>query len=352
MDPAFWSGRRVLLTGHTGFKGSWAALWLRHMGAQVHGLALAPEGPANLYEKLGGVVAEPQAWCDLRDLDAVRCAVDAARPDFVLHMAAQAFVRRSYAEPVATFETNVQGTVNLLEALRGQEGLRGIVAVTSDKVYRNDGSGRAFRETDPLGGCDPYSASKAACEHAVAAYAASFFEPAGVRVATVRGGNVIGGGDFSQDRILPDIWRAIATDKPLVMRNPASTRPWQHVLDCLSGYFTLAEYLLSDASTPRQINIGPSLDATLPVLRLAEIFIRSYGADTAIEFDPTPQPPEAPHLSIDPCLAAERLGWQGSLDMEQAVRLTAEWYARHDRGGDARALCLEQIDQYLTGPAS
>ncbi len=348
-DPSFWRGRRVLLTGHTGFKGAWAALWLREMGAEVHGLALAPEAAPNLHALLHAEEDSSSGWCDLRDPQAVTTSVQSAMPEIVLHMAAQSVVRRGYAEPVETFATNVQGTVNLLEALRATESVKAIVVITSDKVYRNDGKGRAFREDDALGGKDPYSASKACAEHVTAAYAASFLEPKGVRVASARGGNVIGGGDFTVDRILPDIWRATAAGAPLMMRSPKSVRPWQHVLDCLAGYFVFTEHLLSDAETPRHINIGPDMDDTLEVLPLAEAFIAAYGRSIPIEIDTSPQPPEAPMLRIDPRLAAERLGWRGRIDARNATRLAAEWYAGYDAGKDARSLCLGQIESYAMG---
>ena len=346
-DPSFWRGRRVLLTGHTGFKGAWAALWLRRMGADVCGLSLAPEGSPNLYDLLNPQTSAD--WCDLRNPQSVTACVQRAMPEIVLHMAAQSVVRRGYAAPVETFATNVQGTVNLLEALRETEGVKAVMVITSDKVYRNDGKGRAFQEEDPLGGKDPYSASKACAEHVTSAYAASFLEPKGVRVASARGGNVIGGGDFTVDRILPDIWRATSAGTPLQMRSPRSVRPWQHVLDCLAGYFVFTEQLVSNDEAPRHINIGPDIEDTLEVLPLAETFISAYGKTVPIEIDTSPQPPEAPMLRIDPRLAATCLGWRGRIDARKAARLAAEWYAGYDAGVAAQSLCIEQIESYANG---
>ncbi|MDB5463805.1 MAG: CDP-glucose 4,6-dehydratase protein [Phenylobacterium sp.] len=236
LDRAFWRGQRVLLTGHTGFKGSWAAVWLERLGAEVTGLALAPDQSPSLFELAGVETLTRSLVVDLRDRAAVEAALAGRSFDLVLHMAAQPIVRTAIAEPVETFATNVMGTVHLLQALRVQAALKAALAITSDKVYANAETGRAFAEGDALGGKDPYSASKAATEIAVQSFAKSYFEPAGVPLATARGGNVIGGGDFSPDRIVADIVRAARAQQPVVLRHPEATRPWQHVLDCLAGY--------------------------------------------------------------------------------------------------------------------
>lgn len=249
-DPGFWAGKSVLVTGHTGFKGGWLTLWLSALGANVTGLALSPETKPSLFELADIGSSCRSEIADLRDASAVKRVVRAARPEIVLHLAAQALVRRSYREPGATFATNAQGTANLLDALADAPDLKAILAITSDKVYANDESGRAFREDDALGGHDPYSLSKAAAEHVVAGFRAAIFEKKGIALATARGGNVIGGGDYSEDRIVPDIVRAAASGVPLVLRNPSATRPWQHVLDCLCGYLVFAERLAGGEGAP------------------------------------------------------------------------------------------------------
>jgi len=239
----FWRGRRVLLTGQTGFKGAWASVMLADLGADVTAFALEPQTDPNLWQSVGRDVAIESIHADLRDASDVARICSAAEPEIVLHMAAQAQVRESYRDPVGTFASNILGTVNLLQALRASVKLRAVLVVTSDKVYANPEAGTAFAENAPLGGSDPYSASKGATEIAVRSYAESFFSPAGVPLATARGGNVIGGGDFSSDRLVPDLYRAARNGVAVELRYPAATRPWQHVLDCLAGYFTYAEYL-------------------------------------------------------------------------------------------------------------
>jgi len=274
-DPKFWAGQRVLLTGHTGFKGSWASLWLEQLGADVQGLALAPVHSPDLYGQLGAIDRHHARLLDIADAVAVRAAVTEARPGLVLHMAAQPLVRASYADPARTFATNVQGTVNLLDALADTASAKAILIITTDKVYRNNGEGRRFVESDPLGGHDPYSASKAAAELATSAYAHSRL--AGVPLATARGGNVIGGGDWSPDRLVPDVWRALHAAQPLQLRYPKATRPWQHVLDCLSGYFCFLEDL-ARAAPPRALNFGPAADdPPLTVADMAEGMAKSLG---------------------------------------------------------------------------
>lgn len=325
LSPAFWRGKRVLLTGHTGFKGAWAALWLRRLGAQVTGFALAPHTDPSLHRILGapdgciGDIAEPAA---------VRAAVAAADPEVVIHMAAQALVRRSYAEPARTFAVNALGTAHLLDALRGRDCR--ILAVTSDKVYANDESGRAYAEDATLGGSDPYSASKAAAEHVIAAYRQSY----GMRVAVARAGNVIGGGDWAADRLVPDIWRAGRAGKPLRLRHPAATRPWQHALDCLHGYLLYAQ----DAAAAPALNFAPAGESAT-VAQTAEHLLGGHGW----ERDPQPGPPEHKVLRLDPALAARTLGWRCKLSAEQALDWTADWYRAFDAGRDMRAECLRQI---------
>ncbi|RVI05326.1 CDP-glucose 4,6-dehydratase, partial [Sinorhizobium meliloti] len=242
-DPEFWAGKRVLLTGHTGFKGSWAAVWLKEMGAHVTGYALPPASRPSLHDLLHPSGALGGQFGDIRDGEALATIARKSEPEIVLHMAAQPLVRESYAAPAETFDVNVMGTVRLLEAARATPSVKAVLVVTTDKVYRNDESGRHFRESDTLGGHDPYSGSKAACELAVATWRSAYLRECGIRVATARGGNVIGGGDFSADRLVPDVVRAALSGTRLNIRSPLATRPWQHVLDCLNGYFLFAEAL-------------------------------------------------------------------------------------------------------------
>lgn len=351
-DPAFWRGKRVLLTGHTGFKGAWAALWLAEMGAEVHGLALAPEGEQNLFDLATIASSLQHHVVDIRDAEAVSATVARAAPEIVLHLAAQPLVRRSYREPTLTFETNVMGTAHLLDAvLNAANGddrrTRAILVITSDKVYANDEHGRAFQEGDALGGHDPYSASKAAVEMLVHA-SQSRASALGIALGTARGGNVIGGGDYSEDRIIPDIVRAAVRREPVILRNPGSTRPWQHILDCLSGYFVLAEALASEPDMPHALNIGPDPGVPITVADLAEAIAPALGLQESwrLAADADKQPREMNSLSLDPTLARTRLGVHDRLAGRAALEWTAEWYAGVMAGRPARMLCLEQIAAY------
>jgi CDP-glucose 4,6-dehydratase len=345
-DPEFWQGRKVLLTGHTGFKGSWAALWLREMGAEVHGFSLAPESEPSLWAELGGEVVASEVLADLADREAVRRAVETVRPEIVLHMAAQALVRRSYLEPVETVATNALGTVHLLDALRGSPGLRAVLVITTDKVYANNDCGRDFVEDDPLGGHDPYSASKAAAEILTRSFAASFFEGQGIPVATARAGNVVGGGDWSADRLIPDVCRAARGGTPLRLRFPDATRPWQHVLEPIAGYLTYAQALAGDPGVPRALNFGPMPGTAMTVSQVADAVSAALGLDRAWTLDTGDHPPEMRLLSLDPSRAAESIGWTPRLDARETIEWTASWYAAHAEGGPARDLCLQQIKEY------
>jgi CDP-glucose 4,6-dehydratase len=349
LDPGFWRGKRVLLTGHTGFKGSWAAIWLSRLGAEVTGLALAPDQTPNLFELAGVEALTRSLIVDLRDAAAVDVALTGCSFDLVLHMAAQPIVRTAIAEPVATFATNVMGTVHLLQALRAQASLRAALVITSDKVYANAETGRAFAEDDPLGGKDPYSASKAATEIAVQSFAKSYFEPAGRPLATARGGNVIGGGDFSRDRIVADIVRAARGQEPVVLRHPEATRPWPHVLDCLAGYLIYLQALATDPATPRAMNFGPRPGgAEVTVGELATLGVEALGA-RPWRHEPDPTSLEARSLAIDAGLARRALGFESRLDARDAVALTMDWHRRQANGEDALALCREEIAAYEGG---
>ena len=346
LDPAFWRGKRVLLTGHTGFKGGWAAIWLDGLGAEVTGLALAPDQTPSLFELAGVANLTESLIVDLRSPADVEAALAGRGFDLVLHMAAQPIVRTAIADPVATFASNVMGTVHLLQALRAQTRLQAVLAVTSDKVYANAEAGRAFAEGDPLGGKDPYSASKAATEIAVQSFAKSYFEPAGVPLATARGGNVIGGGDFSADRIVADIVRAARGQQPVVLRHPEATRPWQHVLDCVAGYLTYLQALATEPSTPRAMNFGPRPGGReMTVGELATLGVEALGAQPW-RHQPDPQSIEAKSLAIDASLAGDALGFQSRYDAPEAVALTMDWYRRQAEGEAALDLCRAQIADY------
>jgi CDP-glucose 4,6-dehydratase len=353
-DSNFWRGRRVLVTGHTGFKGAWLALWLEHLGAEVCGYALAPKTNPNLFEDLADWHGLSSTIGDIRDRDALKIGCKFADPGVVFHLAAQSLVRRGHADPQTTFSTNVQGTATLLEALDECPELQAVVAVTSDKCYHNDGNGLPFVETDPLGGDDPYSASKAAQEIICQGWNRGRYQSRkrAPRLGTARAGNVIGGGDWSKDRILPDFFRALAKDETVTLRNPQATRPWQHVLEPLNGYLAYAERLVRDSerSLPTALNFGPDAGESQTVawlveqaseqLRVANKTIPEWLTDTGIN------PPEVENLALDPSLAGKVLGWQPVLPQEVGVAWTVEWYTRVNDGEAAREVCLEQIARY------
>ena len=345
-DPAFWAGKRVLLTGHTGFKGSWAAVWLTQMGAQVTGLSLAPDQTPALFDQARVASLVDSHVVDLRDQAAVEALVSACRFDLVLHMAAQPIVRTSIEDPVGTFASNIMGTAHLLQALRAQPALAAVLVVTSDKVYANNEQGRAFQETDALGGKDPYSASKAGAEIVTQSFARSYYEKAGVPLATARGGNVIGGGDFSRDRLVADIVRAGQAQAVTVLRHPEATRPWQHVLDCVAGYLVSLERLASDPAAPRALNFGPRPGG--PEVSVGELATRATQALGAKPWrhEPDPHSLEARSLGIDASLARQVLGFESRLDAPVAVDWTMDWYRAQADGGDALALMRDQISRY------
>ena len=331
LKPAFggcFAGRRVLVTGHTGFKGSWLTLWLQSLGAVVGGLALDPEGDDSHWSLLG-LDLPLDARVDLRNAQAVRAVIDDFRPEIVFHLAAQALVRRSYREPADTFAVNVAGVVNLLEAVRGCDAVRVVVNATTDKVYEPPAPPGGYAELHPLGGHDPYSASKACAEIVCASYRRSFFgagaSAAAVRLATARAGNVIGGGDWAEGRLVPDLVRAAGSGQPLRLRNPGATRPWQHVLEPLSGYLRLAQRLLQERSLAEAWNFGPSADATLTVAQLVAR-MQALWPSVVVEHDVGQQPHEAEHLTLDCTKAAARLGWAPAWDAATTVQRTLDWY--------------------------
>jgi CDP-glucose 4,6-dehydratase len=359
-EPHFddvYRGRRVLVTGHTGFKGSWLALWLHRLGAEVHGFALEPPTEPSLFREaeVEGCLASHRIG-DIRDHAGLTAHVSAVQPEIVFHLAAQPLVRRSYLEPRETYDVNVMGTVNMLEAVRAAGSVRVCQLVTSDKCYENREWALAYRENDPMGGFDPYSSSKGCAELVAAAYRRSFFTAgaAGMvaSLATARAGNVIGGGDWAEDRIVPDCIRALEAGLPVPVRNPRAVRPWQHVLDALGGYLHLAARQWSDpVAFSDAWNFGPLVTGTLPVLKLAELVVAEWG-DGAIWTDPAAARAGAVHeaamLRLDIAKAQSLLGWQPLLDTAEAVRLTVQWHRMHRHAPPTRAreLCGLQIDHY------
>jgi CDP-glucose 4,6-dehydratase len=350
-DPNFWTGKRVFLTGHTGFKGTWARLWLTRMGARVTGYALAPETAPSLHNLVCTAGLEREIIADIRDQSTLRSSLQECDPEIILHMAAQPLVRRSYLAPAETFEINVMGTVNLLEAARSVQALKALLVVTTDKVYSNDETGRNFTESDRLGGHDPYSGSKAAAELTVSTYRDSFFRTGVARIATARGGNVLGGGDFSQDRLVPDIVRAAMAGEPLDIRNPYATRPWQHVLDCLNGYLLFAEALVLGHVDEDTLNFGPPLsEPQMAVGVVASAVNTAMGSAVPWrDVSSRDQPHEMQTLGLDPNRAARTLGWHARLSQLQTVEWTAHWYDGWRKGAAALDLSLFQIEQFMKG---
>lgn len=347
MTGTFWRGKRVFLTGHTGFKGAWLAVWLRRLGAEVSGFALPPATDPSLFA-LAQVASQmdSSSMGDIRDRQAVADAMRSARPDIVLHLAAQALVRRSYHDPVETYSSNMMGTVHVLDAVRQAPSAKVVVIITTDKVYRNDESFWPYREDDRLGGHDPYSASKAACEIVVESYRGAFLGSSDVRVATARAGNVIGGGDWATDRLLPDAIKAWSAGRTLAIRNPRAVRPWQHVLEPLHGYLTLAERLWSQPDLATSFNFGPDRVDCVDVggvIRLAASMFGSAEVALAHEAD---APRETARLTLDNSKARELLGIQPVWHLATALERTVSWYAEQQRGSEARALCLRDIDAF------
>jgi CDP-glucose 4,6-dehydratase len=349
-DPAFWAGRSVLVTGHTGFKGAWLSLWLGRLGARVSGLALAPETNPNLFDGAGLSGQIDSHIGDIRTLETVRGCFGATAPEIVIHMAAQALVRPSYRDPLGTYATNVMGTAHVLEAVRATPSVRAVVVVTSDKAYANREWPYGYRETEALGGHDPYSSSKACAELVTSAYRASFLAERDCRVATARAGNVIGGGDWSEDRLIPDIVQAFLGGRSVEIRAPHATRPWQHVLEPLSGYLRLAEALCDDdgAAVAEAWNFGPADEDCRPVGAIVETLAREWGDGAAWHLSEKTHPHEATFLKVDASKARAFLGWDRRLRLDAALAWTTAWHRAYAQGASALDLTLAQIGAYET----
>jgi CDP-glucose 4,6-dehydratase len=345
-----WSGRRVFLTGHTGFKGSWLALWLHRMGAEVHGYALDPSSETSLFHTLDlGTILASDTRADLADQEKLATAMKSARPEIVLHLAAQALVRAGYQDPMGTFTTNILGTAHVLEAMRNCPEVRAAVIVTTDKVYENREWSHPYRENDPLGGHDPYSASKAGAEIITASMRDSFFHDHQVAIATARAGNVIGGGDWADDRLVPDCLRAFASEKTTQLRYPDAVRPWQHVLEPLDGYLTLAAALFGDDGKrfARAWNFGPDTAGNVTVGEVATRIANLWGDRAQVEFgNPQGHPHEAGLLTLDHSLARRELNWKPRWNLDTALTKTVEWHRAWLEQSDMREFTAAQITDY------
>lgn len=362
MNPEFWFHKRVFLTGHTGFKGGWLSLWLQNLGAKLTGYALAPNTTPNLFE-VGKVERSMDSIIgDVRDAEKFMDAIKAAEPDILFHMAAQPLVRYSYHHPVETYSTNVMGTVNLLEAVRETRSIKAVINITTDKCYENKEWVWGYRESDPLGGHDPYSSSKACSELVTSAYRSSYFDrnrhpENGVGLASVRAGNVIGGGDWSEDRLIPDILRSLEAGNAACIRNPQAIRPWQHVLEPLSGYLRLAEKLYTEGPGFDQAwNFGPDPEDAIPVESIADQLVGLWGDGASWVVDTIEHPREANYLKLDCSKARQSLGWKPLHSLTYGLASTVEWHRAYLGQEDMNKVCQQQIESYqqqlLTGHAA
>jgi CDP-glucose 4,6-dehydratase len=355
VEPGFWSDRAVLVTGHTGFKGAWLALWLQALGARVIGYADTVPTTPSLFELAAAGEGLVDVRADIRDHPALLRAFAEHEPEIVIHMAAQAFVRRSFADPRGTYETNVMGTVNVLEAVRATPSVRVVVNVTSDKCYDNNEAReqRPFVETDPMGGHDPYSNSKGCAELVADAYLRSYFagHSDGPRLGSARAGNVIGGGDWGEDRLIPDIMRGALEGASIPIRNPDAIRPWQHVLNPLSGYLRLAQALHADAGHQGGWNFGPAAGDARPVRWIADRLTELWPGELRWDIDPGPHPQEAGHLTLDSSKARRELGWAPTWGLDEALAGIVGWYGALRAGDDIRAATLAQIEAFQAAGA-
>lgn len=348
MNKMFWSGRKVLLTGHTGFKGSWLGIWLVSLGADVRGVSLAANTNPSLYQELELHQDLDHIECDIRDQNSLHKYVSEFRPEVVFHLAAQPLVRRSYSNPVETYSTNVMGTLNLLEAIKATSSVRAVVNVTTDKCYENREWVWGYRETDALGGHDIYSSSKACSEILTNSYRLSFLAKSETLLATARAGNVVGGGDWAEDRLVPDIVRALGKGKDINLRNPNSTRPWQHVLEPLFGYLILAEKLFDGRSElASSWNFGPNDDSVQTVRGVSEKMCNLWGGNSKIRIPAVSGPHEAGVLKLDISKVREKLGWEPRWNLDKTLESIVHWHQKFSNGIEARRLCLDQIGTYL-----
>ena len=346
-NPAFWRNKRVLMTGHTGFKGSWLSLWLQSMGAELRGVALPPPSSPALFDIARVGASMDHQLADIRDFDKVRTLFSDFKPEIVIHMAAQPLVRLSYQQPVETFATTVMGTVHVLEAARHAGSVRAIVNITTDKCYENREWIWGYRENEPMGGHDPYSSSKGCAELVSSAYRKSFLQDAGIAMATARAGNVIGGGDWAPDRLVPDILAALQRQEPVQIRNPHATRPWQHVLEPLSGYLLLAERLYESGQADAEgWNFGPRDEDAQPVQWIVERLCAAWGSNASWHLQPGEHPHEAHFLKLDISKARQRLHWAPRWPLDNALSHIIDWHQAWLAGNDMHAFCLDQISQY------
>lgn len=347
MDPTFWHGKRVLVTGHTGFKGGWLVLWLKQLGATVCGIALPPSTNPNLFELAQVAKDIDSHFCDIRDAKELAILLRAFMPEIVIHLAAQPLVRASYSDPLETFSSNIMGTANVLDALRGLDSVRTVLAVTTDKVYRNLEQHLPYREDDVLGGHDPYSASKAASEIVIASYRDAFLKKQGVVVATARAGNVIGGGDWSNDRLIPDAVRSWQSGNPLVIRRPQAIRPWQHVLEPLHGYLSLVEQLWCRPELADAYNFGPYTHESATVREVVELALDLYGKGDVYFENDNDSLHETDLLTLETAKVRVVLGLRPKWNLVESVTRTMAWYKAQYAGADVRELCLEDLKQFV-----
>ncbi len=350
VDPSFWKGKRVFLTGHTGFKGSWLSLWLQSMGADLQGLALDPPTNPSLFIEANVTAGMRSAIGDIRDYGRVLQTISNFRPEIVIHMAAQPLVRYSYKNPIETYATNVMGTVHLLEAIRQVGTAKVVVNVTTDKCYENKEWVWGYREDEPMGGVDPYSSSKGCSELVTAAYRRSYFETSGIALASARAGNVIGGGDWAEDRLIPDILRAFEANKPVIIRNPNSIRPWQHVLEPLSGYLVLAQKLWHDpVSYAQGWNFGPRDEDAKPVEWIVKTLVDLQGGNASWKLDVGKNLHEASYLKLDISKAASIIGWYPRWSLRTALEKIVDWSIEVGNKNNVAAVCLTQVREYQEG---
>ncbi|KJV29626.1 CDP-glucose 4,6-dehydratase [Aquitalea magnusonii] len=349
MNSNFWQGKRVLLTGHTGFKGSWLSLWLQAMGSEIRGIALPPPTEPSLFECADVASGLDHQICDIRDCDRLQVLFSEFAPEIVIHMAAQPLVRLSYQQPMETYATNVMGTVHVLEAARRAGTVKAIVNVTTDKCYENREWAWGYRENEPMGGFDPYSNSKGCAELVSSAYRQSFLKAEGIALATARAGNVIGGGDWAADRLVPDILRALEQNQPVQIRNPYAIRPWQHVLEPLSGYLLLAQHLYEHGQAYAEgWNFGPRDEDAKPVQWIVEELCKIWGNGASWSLQPGTHPHEANYLKLDISKARQQLDWAPRWNLATALSSIVDWHKTWRQRGDMRAHCLDQITQYQT----